>query len=127
MTPVPSLGELLGLNSITNFTDQKEWFTRRDEIKKLIGEWLVNETTDHWLSILQPADIWCAEVLEWDKMIQNEGFKVLDMFQRIKRSDGLDIETLRCPIRINNEIFKSEIAAPLVGQHNEEITKDFQL
>ena len=49
------------------------------------------------------------------------------MFQRIKRSDGLDIETLRCPIRINNEIFKSEIAAPLVGQHNEEITEEYQL
>ena len=45
------------------------------------------------------------------------------MFQRIKRSDGLDIETLRCPIRINNQIFKSEIAAPLVGQHNNEIFK----
>ena len=65
MTPVPPLGELLGLTSITKFKDQKEWFTKRDEIKKLIGEWLINQTTDHWLSILQPADIWCAEVLEW--------------------------------------------------------------
>ena len=127
MTPVPALGELLGLKTIIKFTDQKEWFTKRDDIKRLIGEWLINETTDHWLGILQPADIWCAEVLEWDKMIENEGFKVLDMLQRIKRSDGLDIETLRCPIRINNEIFKSEIAAPLVGQHNEEITKEYNL
>ena len=127
MTPVPPLGELLGLTSITKFKDQKEWFTKRDEIKKLIGEWLINQTTDHWLSILQPADIWCAEVLEWDKMIENEGFKVLDMFQRIKRSDGLNIETLRCPIRINKQIFKSDIAAPLVGQHTEEIIKEYSL
>ena len=28
-------------------------------------------------------------------MIENEGFKVLDMFQRIKRSDGLDIEIFK--------------------------------
>ena len=127
MTPVPALGELLGLKTITKFTDQKEWFTKRDEIKRLIGEWLIKETTDHWLAILQPADIWCAEVLEWDKMIENEGFKVLDMFQRIKRSDGLNIETLRCPIRINSQIFKSDIAAPLVGQHNNEIIEEYQL
>ena len=127
MTPVPGLGELLGLKSIIDFTDQKEWFTKRDEIKRLIGDWLINETTQHWLGILQPADIWCAEVLEWDKMIENEGFKVLDMFQRIKRSDGLDIETLRCPIRINNEIFKSNIAAPRVGQHTDEIIKEYAL
>ncbi len=127
MTPIPSLGELLGLKSIINFTDQKEWFTKRDEIKKLIGDWLVKETTDNWLSILQPADIWCAEVLDWDKMIENEGFKILDMTQKIKRSDGLNLETLRCPIRINNEIFKSDIAAPLVGQHNDEIIAKYGL
>lgn len=127
MTPVPELGKLLDLKSIIGFTDQKEWFSKRDEIKKLIGEYLLNKNTDYWLSILQPADIWCAEVLEWDKMLENEGFKILDMIQRIKRSDGLNIETLRCPIRINNEIFKSEIAAPLVGQHNSEIIKEYNL
>jgi len=127
MTPVPALGKLLNLESIIKYTDQKDWFSKRDEIKQLIGDWLVTKNTDHWLSILQPADIWCSEVLEWDKMIEHEGFKILDMFQRIKRSDGLDIETLRCPIRINNEIFKSEVAAPLIGQNTDEIIKEFNL
>jgi CoA:oxalate CoA-transferase len=127
MTPVPALGELLKLESITKYTDQKDWFSKRDEIKKLIGDWLATESTEHWLSILQPADIWCAEVLEWEKMLEHEGFKVLDMLQRIKRSDGLDIETLRCPIRINNEVFKSEVAAPLVGQDTDKIIKEFEL
>tara|TARA_B100000427_G_C15510454_1_gene595952 strand:- start:26 stop:1180 length:1155 start_codon:yes stop_codon:yes gene_type:complete len=127
MTPVPKLGELLGLVSIQKYTDQKEWFSKRDEIKKLIGDWLINQTTKHWLKILQPADIWCAEVLEWDDMIKDEGFKVLDMIQRIKRFDGLDIETLRCPIRFNNEVFKSEKAAPVIGQHTQQISEEFSL
>jgi len=47
--------------------------------------------------------------------------------QRIKRFDGLDIETLRCPIRINNEIFKSEKAAPVIGQHTKQISEEFSL
>ena len=63
MTPVPKLGELIQLESIKGFTDQKEWFTKRDEIKKLIGNWIIKNKTQHWLDILQPADIWCAEVL----------------------------------------------------------------
>ena len=94
------------------------------------GEVLRNEIknkTQHWLDILQPADIWCAEVLEWDKMMKNDGFKVLDMIQRIKRFDGLDIETLRCPIRFNNEIYKSERAAPVIGQHTKQISEEFSL
>ena len=60
-------------------------------------------------------------------MLKSEGFKVIDMLQRIKRFDGLDIETLRCPIRFNDEIFKSEVAAPLIGQHRKQISEEFSL
>ena len=59
--------------------------------------------------------------------MENDGFKVIDMLQRITRSDGLDIQTLRCPIRIDNEIFKSDKAAPIVGQDTESIIKEFSL
>ena len=117
----------LKLKSIQSLDNQAEWFTKKDEIKKMIGDWLSTQTTQHWLDILEPADIWCAEVLDWEKMLNHEGFKVLDMLQRIKRFDGLDIETLRCPIRINKEIFKSEIAAPVIGQHTDKINKEYNL
>ena len=125
MTPLPQLGELLDLNSIKDLHDQKEWFTKRDEIKKDIGDWIEKQTTEHWLSILEPADIWCAKVLDWEKMVKHEGFKILDMVQRIKRDDGLDIETLRCPIKIDGEIFKSSKAAPKIGNDNNSIMKEF--
>ena len=125
MTPLPQLGELLNLDSIKNLRDQKEWFTKRDEIKKNIGEWIQKETTEHWLNILEPADIWCAKVLDWETMVKHEGFKILDMVQRIQRDDGLDIETLRCPIKIDGEIFKSNKAAPKIGNDNTSIKKEF--
>ena len=125
MTPLPQLGELLDLNSIKGLDDQKEWFTKRDEIKKDIGDWIEKQTTEHWLSILEPADIWCAKVLDWETMVKHEGFKILDMVQRIKRDDGLDIETLRCPIKIDGEIFKSSKAAPKIGNDNNSIMKEF--
>lgn len=125
MTPLPQLGDLLDLNSIKDLHDQKEWFTKRDEIKKDIGDWIEKQTTEHWLSILEPADIWCAKVLDWETMVKHEGFKILDMVQRIKRDDGLDIETLRCPIKIDGEIFKSSKAAPKIGNDNNSIMKEF--
>ena len=125
MTPLPQLGELLNLNSIKDLHDQKEWFTKRDEIKKNIGDWVEKQTTEHWLSILEPADIWCAKVLDWESMVNHEGFKILDMVQRIQRDDGLDIETLRCPIKIDGEIYKSSKAAPKIGNDNNSILKEF--
>ena len=125
MTPLPQLGELLDLNSIKDLHDQKEWFTKRDEIKKDIGDWIEKQTTEHWLSILEPADIWGAKVLDWETMVKHEGFKILDMVQRIKRDDGLNIETLRCPIKIDGEIFKSSKAAPKIGNDNNSILEEF--
>ncbi len=127
MTPIPKLGELINLDTLKQYEKPEDAFTKRDEIKKLIGDYIVKETTQHWLDILQPADIWCSEVLEWDKMMEHEGFKVIDMLQRIKRFDGLDIETLRCPIRFDDQIFKSEVAAPIIGQHTKEISEEFSL
>ena len=127
MTPLPKLGELLDLDFLKNLHDQKIWFTERDEIKKKIGDWIVNQSTQEILNILEPADIWCAEVLDWENMLKHEGFKILDMTQRIKSLDGLDIKTLRCPIRVDGEIYKSDLAAPKVGQDNEKITKEMEL
>ena len=127
MTPLPKLGELLDLEFLKSLHDQKIWFTERDTIKKQIGDWVVNQSTQEILNILEPADIWCAEVLDWENMLKHEGFKILDMTQRIKSLDGLDIKTLRCPIRVDGEIFKSDLAAPKVGQDNEKIIKEMEL
>ena len=44
-----------------------------------------------------------------------------------KSLDGLDIKTLRCPIRVDGEIYKSDLAAPKVGQDNEKIIKEMEL
>ena len=95
MTPLPRLGELLDLEFLKNLHDQKTWFTNRDEIKKKIGDWVIERSTQAILDILEPADIWCAEVLDWEKMLKHEGFQILDMTQRIKSLDGLDIKPLR--------------------------------
>ena len=127
MTPLPKLGELLDIEFLKSLHDQKIWFTERDTIKKQIGDWVVNQSTQEILNILEPADIWCAEVLDWENMLKHEGFKILDMTQRIKSLDGLDIKTLRCPIRVDGEIYKSDLAAPKVGQDNEKIIKEMEL
>ena len=49
------------------------------------------------------------------------------MVQRIQRDDGLDIETLRCPIKIDGKIFKSNKAAPKIGNDNININKEFDI
>lgn len=127
MGSIPRLGELLGLPALTQFADPQTWFTRRDEIKRLLAAHLAAQPTRHWLDRLEPADYWCAEVLDWSRLWQTEAFRALDFVQEVTRDDGPTLRTTRCPIRIDGELYKSSRGAPRVGQHTRAIQTEFQL
>lgn len=127
MTPIPTLASLLGISELAPYADDKSsWFTARDDIKKIIAQHLATAATDHWLSILEPADIWCSSVLNWEELLNSEGFKVLDMLQTVTRED-ISITTTRSPIRVNGARPRSSHAAPRIGEHSAALRKEFAL
>jgi CoA:oxalate CoA-transferase len=127
MTHLPTLGSLLDLPELTEVTDSAEGFRRRDQIKNAIANRIKQYATEHWLEILNGADIWCAEVLDWPKLFASEAFEQLAMVQTLKNDTGIKVLTTRCPIRLDQGILKSEQLAPKVGQHTEAIRKEFEL
>lgn len=127
MGSVVRLGELLGSEELRQFTKPDDLFDRREEIKAILVNVLRKGTTRHWLSILEPADIWCSDVFDWNRLFASEGFQVLDMVQRVKRREGVELETTRCPIRIDGKVLKSEKGAPRLGADTERIRKEFSL
>jgi len=60
--------------------------------------------------------VWCADVYTWPRLLKHEGFKALDMLQRVSR-DETSFITTRCPIRIDGTVMKSPVAAPRLGEH----------
>jgi len=127
MTDIVRLGTLLQCESLKEFTDVSDWFEKRDEIKKILATHLINETAEHWLTILEKADVWCAPVLNYDRLMKEEGYRVLNMEITVKTSKGLSVKTTRCPIRVDGKLLVSDKGAPFLGEHNEEIDKQFGL
>lgn len=130
MTPIPQLGELLGVD-LSNFTDPKSWWSHQEEIMNSLSSQLRNNSTEHWLSILDAADIWCAPVLTLPELVNHEGFTRLDMTQETTRT-GLDgtavkVKTTRSPIRFDGKPVKHSKGAPHVGEDTESIRKEFGL
>lgn len=125
MGSVSRLGELLGCPELLEFTDVKRYFTERDRIKGILARHLAAQTTQYWLSILEPADVWCSDVYTWKRLMEHEAFRVLDFVQEVSRRDGVTLPTTRCPIRIDGEIYKSPIGAPSLGQHTAAILHEF--
>jgi CoA:oxalate CoA-transferase len=129
MGSVVRLGELLGCPALATFGDPASLFDQRDEIKSILVHHLKQETTAHWLEILEPADVWCADVLTWDRLFEHEGFRALEMVQAIEPRAGSEaaMRTTRCPIRMDGELLRSAVPAPRIGQHTVEIAEEFGL
>jgi crotonobetainyl-CoA:carnitine CoA-transferase CaiB-like acyl-CoA transferase len=127
MGDIPELCRLLHCSELNEFTDNSEWFTERDKIKAILAQHLATKTTDQWLSVLEPEDIWCAKVMNYEELMNEEGYKVLNMELNVKTSNGLNITTTRCPIRVDGEILSSTVGAPLLGEHNQQIEKEFSI
>jgi CoA:oxalate CoA-transferase len=127
MTHIVKLAELLQCEVLKQFTNTDDWFNRRDEIKQLLADHLISHTADHWLRILESADIWCAPVLDYDRLIKEEGYRVLNMEITVTTSSGLSVRTTRCPFRVDGKLLASTKGAPLLGEHNDAIEKQFGL
>ena len=127
MAPIPRLGALLGCESLLPYTDPQGWFTRRDEIKAILADHLKSKSTAEWLAILEPADVWCADVLDWHRLRAHDGFASLGMVQRVSRANGASLETTRCPIRIDGGLLTSPRGAPTVGEDSAAISGELGL
>lgn len=126
MMPLAQLAETLPLPELLAY-DVQDAFKQRDGIKRLIAATLAQQSTEHWLARLRPCDVWCAEVLDWPRLLQTQAFRALDMLQIAQRGDGTSVHTTRSPVRIDGRRAVTPRAAPRVGEHNAAILAEFGL
>ncbi|GES47468.1 CoA transferase [Rhizobium sp. NBRC 114257] len=124
MMPLEKLAPLLDLPALAGYTPD-DAFQHRDEIKTMIASRLQEKTVREWLDLLEPADIWAAEVLDWPKLLQSAAFRKLDMLQTVTRDDGASVRTTASPIRVNGVRAKNDMAAPTIGGQSEKIRAEF--
>jgi crotonobetainyl-CoA:carnitine CoA-transferase CaiB-like acyl-CoA transferase len=126
MMPLAKLAETLPLPALAAY-GADDAFTKRDEIKRLIAFTLATQKSAHWLARLRPADVWCAEVLDWPRLLNDKAFSLLDMLQTVSRGDGTPVRTTRTPLRIDGARAANTRGAPRVGEHGDAIRKEFDL
>lgn len=125
MGSLTTLGDLIGCNELAEFSDD-DAFTKRCEIKKVLAGQLVKRSTQQWLDILEPADVWCSDVFNYGQLMQHAGYKAADMELLVERSNGTTVRTTRCPIRIDGQRLQSSRAAPELGDANELLSEEMR-
>lgn len=118
MAKITQLSDLIDCATLSQFTTPTSWFDERDAIKQRLAVHLKKQSTEYWLSKLEPADIWCAKIYDWKSLRSHEAYKCLDLEQTVKTRSGQEYITTRCPIRLDGEVLKSSIGAPSLGEHH---------
>lgn len=126
MNPIPKLGALLGLPELEAMVDPQQAWDRQDEIEGILADTFARDTTQHWLDILDAADVWCAPVLTLDELLDHEGFEAIKMTQQVQRR-GTTLSTTRSPLRIDGAILTNPKAAPTLGEDDEKVRAEFAL
>ncbi len=126
MQPIVRLGQLLDCAPLLRYADPDSLFNQRDEIKRVLVEHLKQRSTAYWLGILEPADVWCADVFNWDRLFEHDAFNALEMVQGVGAGTEREMRTTRCPIRIDGELLTNGRAAPRIGEHNETIAAEIE-
>lgn len=128
MNSVPRIGKLIGLEALSEYSDPDTWLSERDSITALLRDHLAQQPTQYWLDILQPEDIWCAPVLTLPELVDHDGFKAMDMTQKVRRdgSDGeaMELEVTRLPIRVDGSALRSPVGAPRLGADTDRIEQE---
>ncbi|MGC4102926.1 CaiB/BaiF CoA transferase family protein [Ferruginibacter sp.] len=125
MMEIPKLAEAIQCTALAHFV-QEDAFKKRDEIKQVLADFMITQHSAHWLLLLQAKGMWAMEVLDWEKMLEHEAYKVLEMEQVI-HTGSKQLITTRCPIRINGERLYADKQAAQVGEHNKKIINDLSL
>jgi crotonobetainyl-CoA:carnitine CoA-transferase CaiB-like acyl-CoA transferase len=125
MAPMDQLAQLVQCEPLAQLAaDRSAWYRRRDELKRVLQQHLQGRRTADWLAVLEPAGVWCADVLAWPALVEHPGFAAADMVQTL---DAGAMRTTRCPIRIDRAVLRHPRRAPAIGEHTQEILHELGL
>lgn len=119
MMDIHELADAIDCAGLKNFS-KDEVFAKREEIKNLLADCLVKQTSSYWIEQMHESGLWAMEVLDWQQMMDHGAYKVLEMEQELNVGDE-KIITTRCPIRINGKKLYVDKAAPKLGEHKQRI------
>jgi CoA:oxalate CoA-transferase len=121
------ISKLIGCDISSVYVNADDSFENRDELLELLGQTFITNTNKHWLSVLEPQDIWCAAVLNYKEATELEVFKKMEIRQLLDLGNGRTLDTTRAPMQIDGSKLFASKAAPKIGADNEKINKEFDL
>lgn len=123
MSDLPTIGHIFELPELERYEDPMDAFHRRDEIKRAIEARTPAKTTAEWLEILNRHKVWCGPVNTFDEVFSDPQVEHNGLVVEVEHPEAGEVKLIGFPARFGETPATYRSAAPLVGEHNDEVLR----
>ena len=121
--------EVIGKQDLTEderFLDNRERTNNFEELEEILNPLFETKTTDEWIKMLEKHNVPCSPVNKISDIINNEQIRARNMIERIKHPELGEFLVPALPIKFSKTPGSVRIAAPELGEHNDEYREKFK-
>ncbi|WP_318152215.1 CaiB/BaiF CoA transferase family protein [Nocardioides hwasunensis] len=124
---MPDLAKLFEDPRFDQYESERDGFTHRDEISRLVTENLARDTTEHWLAELGDAGVWVGPVHDYEDLVDDPQVQHNGSFVEYEHPTEGHVKTPGFPFRLSGTTQEITRPAPLNGQHTHEVLTELGL
>jgi crotonobetainyl-CoA:carnitine CoA-transferase CaiB-like acyl-CoA transferase len=122
MNPVSRLMKLLGVDGWDGVDEQNITEPGLDtEIRRILAERLASRSTEAWLEVLLGADIWCAQLNDYDAVAVDPQVLHNGMIVEIDHPSAGPVKVVGAPIRFGGGDPGVPFPPPRLGEHTRDV------
>jgi len=96
-----------------------------DELRPILAKKLLEKTTEQWSVIFDEAGVPNGPINSVDKVLENEQVQARDMIVEVEHPKAGKLKMPGIAIKLSETPGEIRRAAPLLGEHNRELLKEF--
>jgi crotonobetainyl-CoA:carnitine CoA-transferase CaiB-like acyl-CoA transferase len=124
MAPLPKLGAALGIEAFSSMTKGDDGFTHRERIMAILKDFLVTQSTEHWLSLLDEHRLWGGRINSYADLAAEPHIVENGIIAEINHPKVGPIKMPRPPMRLSDTPASIRLAPPALGQDTVSVLTD---
>src|SRR5215216_2099050 len=122
-----SVNKLAALVGVPGYEDRSESqiMEGRDQVRADFQKGFIKKTTQEWLDILLPEDIWCAPVNDYEAVAQDPQIAENEMIVEWEHPKAGTVKAVGIPVKFGATPGEITRHAPLLGEHTVELLKQY--